>query len=40
MADFAAEFEKLELPPEIKKAVIVYRGKLTPDYEYLSKFLK
>ena len=40
MADFDADFEKLELPPEIKKAVIVYRGKLTPDYEYLAKFLK
>lgn len=40
MADFTADFDKLILPPEIKKAVIVYRGKLTPDYEYLSKFLK
>ncbi len=39
MADFDADFEKLELPPEIKRAVIVYHGKLTPDYEYLSKFL-
>ncbi len=40
MADFDADFEKLELPSEVKKAVIVYRGKLTPDYEYLEKFLK
>lgn len=40
MANFTVDFEELELPPEIKRAVIVYRGKLTPDYEYLSKFLK
>jgi saccharopine dehydrogenase (NAD+, L-lysine-forming) len=40
MADFEADFGKLELPSEIKKAVIVYRGKLTPDYAYLEKFLK
>lgn len=40
MADFDADFEKLVLPPEIKKAVIVYRGKLTPDYAYLEKVLK
>jgi len=39
MADFSVDFEKLHLPPEIKKAVIVYRGKLTPDYTYLSNYL-
>lgn len=40
MADFTSDFDKLVLPPEIKKAVIVYRGKLTPEYAYLEKFLK
>jgi alpha-aminoadipic semialdehyde synthase len=39
-ADFSApDFEHLKLPPEIKNAVILYRGKLTPNYEYINKFL-
>ncbi len=38
-ADYTVPFEKLKLPPELKRAVIVYRGNLTPDYEYLKKFL-
>ncbi|PIU58070.1 MAG: hypothetical protein COS89_02300 [Deltaproteobacteria bacterium CG07_land_8_20_14_0_80_38_7] len=39
-ADFNASFENLSLPPEIKKAVIVHKGKLTPDYKYLKKHLR
>jgi alpha-aminoadipic semialdehyde synthase len=39
-ADFSMDFEKLDLPSEIKKAVILYHGRLTPDYEYLNKFLE
>lgn len=38
-ARYSEDFEDLNLPPEIKKAVIVHRGKLTPDYQYLKKFL-
>jgi alpha-aminoadipic semialdehyde synthase len=38
-ADFKTDFEHLSLPPEIKKAVILYRGEFTPDYTYLEKFL-
>jgi saccharopine dehydrogenase (NAD+, L-lysine-forming) len=38
-ADYTVPFEKLALPPEIKKAVIVYRGKLTPEYKYLEEYL-
>ena len=38
-ADFSVDFKDLDLPPEIKKAVILYHGKLTPDYKYISKFL-
>lgn len=38
-ADFSVEFDDLDLPPEIKKAVILYHGKLTPDYSYISKYL-
>lgn len=38
-ANFSVEFDNLNLPPEIKKAVILYHGKLTPDYRYMNKFL-
>ena len=38
-ADFSLDFDSLNLPLEIKKAVILHHGKLTPDYEYMSKFL-
>ncbi len=38
-ADYTAPFDKLDLPSEIKKAVILYQGKLTPAYEYIHKFL-
>jgi alpha-aminoadipic semialdehyde synthase len=38
-ADYSVPFEELELPPEIKRALIVYRGELTPDYGYLEEYL-
>ena len=38
-ADFGSGFESLELPPPIKKAMILHRGRLTPGYLYLQKFL-
>lgn len=38
-ADFSVSFENLELPDEIKRAVIVHKGMLTPDFEYISQFL-
>ncbi len=34
-----SDFNKLALPSEIKNAVILYRGKLTPNYSYINKFL-
>lgn len=37
--DFSVDFDSLDLPPEIKKAIILYHGKLTPDYRYINKFL-
>ena len=37
--NFSTDFKSLDLPPEIKKAVILHHGKLTPNYEYISKFL-
>ncbi len=38
-ADYSVDFNNLDLPPEIKKAVILYHGRLTPDYQYMNKFL-
>jgi alpha-aminoadipic semialdehyde synthase len=37
--DFNLDFERCPLPPELKRATIVYRGQLTPEYAYLQKFL-
>lgn len=38
-ADFSGDFAGCQLPLPLKKAVILYRGKLTSDYAYLGKFL-
>lgn len=39
-ADKTKTFEEAGYPPEIKRAVIVYNGELTPKYKYLEEFLK
>jgi alpha-aminoadipic semialdehyde synthase len=39
-ADWRSDFGGIRLPPEIKRAVILYHGHLTPDYQYLQKYLK
>lgn len=39
-ADFGVPFEKLDVPPEIRRAVILYHGELTPDYKYIEQYLK
>lgn len=38
-ADYEVSFDGLELPAEIKRAIVVHRGKLTPDYTYIEKYL-
>ncbi|NCC73689.1 MAG: hypothetical protein EOM06_09860 [Sphingobacteriia bacterium] len=38
-ADYSVDFEKLKLPPEIKRAMILHKGKLTPDFTYLEAHL-
>lgn len=38
--DFILPFQKLNLPAEFKKAVIVHRGQLTPDFEYLREHVE
>jgi alanine dehydrogenase len=39
-ADFRGRFEDCGLPDVIRRAVILYRGELTPDYAYLGPSLK
>jgi len=38
--DYQVDFEELDLPPEVKRAVIAHAGKLAPDYAYLNDFLE
>ena len=38
-ADLSRSFAELDLPPELKRAVIVYQGELTPEYGYLKSFI-
>jgi len=38
-ADFNDDFDVCNLPSEIKKAVILYQGKLTPKYQFIDKYL-
>ncbi len=38
-ADYKATFTQLSLPPEIKNAVILHKGVLTPSYTYINKYL-
>jgi alpha-aminoadipic semialdehyde synthase len=37
--DFSVPFDSCALLPELKRAMIVYQGALTPEYHYLEKFL-
>jgi alanine dehydrogenase len=38
-ADFKARFADCDLPDVVRRAVILYRGELTPDYAYLGRFV-
>jgi saccharopine dehydrogenase (NAD+, L-lysine forming) len=38
--DYTVPFEKCELPPAIKRAVIAYQGALTPSYLYIKEYLQ
>ncbi len=37
--DYSVDFEELNMPKEFKDAVIAHKGKLTPNFEYLSEYL-
>ena len=39
-ADYEADFENLDLPLPIRRAMILHKGELTPDYQYLKEYLK
>lgn len=39
-ADYSVTFEQLDLPREFKDAVIAHKGKLTPNFNYLKKYLQ
>ncbi|MFP4082336.1 MAG: bifunctional lysine ketoglutarate reductase /saccharopine dehydrogenase family protein [Candidatus Aminicenantes bacterium] len=38
-ADYSGSFADCSLPGSVKKAVILFRGEFTPDYQYLKKFI-
>jgi alpha-aminoadipic semialdehyde synthase len=38
-ADFEKPFYDTDLPSPIRKATILYKGELTPEYEYLKKYV-
>ena len=38
-ADFDEPFEDLDLPRAIKKALILHKGELTPEYKYMEEYL-
>ncbi len=39
-ADYNLNFENLNVPAPFKRAMILHRGKLTPDFEYLNEYVK
>ena len=39
-ADFAHDFEHCSLSPELKKAVILFKGEFTPDFKYMKKYVQ
>jgi alpha-aminoadipic semialdehyde synthase len=38
--DFGLPLEKLDLPGPIRRALILHRGRLTPEYSYIEKYLE
>lgn len=39
-ADFSGDFAQCGLPEPVKRAVILYKGEFTPDYEYMKKYIQ
>jgi len=38
-ADYTVPLDQLALPPAIRKALIVYQGKLTPEFNHIRQYL-
>jgi hypothetical protein len=38
-ADLSLPFERLSLPPELLRALILHHGAFTPEYEYMRRFV-
>jgi alanine dehydrogenase len=38
-ADFSVPYDRLSLPPELRRALILHHGELTPDYAYMQRFV-
>ncbi len=38
--DFEKPYEELSLSPEIKRALILHKGNLTPDFKYIKQFME
>lgn len=38
-ANYDVAFEELDIPGPVKRAMILHKGRLTPDYEYIVEFL-
>ncbi len=38
-ADYNVAFKNLKLPDDLRRGMILYRGKLTPEYKYLTEYL-
>ena len=38
-ADYSKDFNSLDLPNPIKRAMILHKGELTPDYKYIEQYL-
>lgn len=38
-SDFSQPFSNMELPSPIRRALVLHRGELTPDFRYLNKFI-
>ncbi|HSW68183.1 MAG TPA: bifunctional lysine ketoglutarate reductase /saccharopine dehydrogenase family protein [Bacteroidales bacterium] len=40
VADFEQHFDDVDLPRSIKKALILHKGELTPEYKYIEKYFQ
>jgi alpha-aminoadipic semialdehyde synthase len=38
--DFGRPLDELELPGPVRRALILHRGRLTPEFEYIGRFLE